>query len=304
VPTTGSFVTGRLDPRCTADHVVLLLDCYTLVSTVIAVVSDVMLRASYIRHISAFATAAINDSTIAIPPNRLRQFQTEVRAMKRRQDELGRDLDCLRMAARAPLSGRDANDLTAKVNAEIAAIIEPLAGEDDAAAASSNDTGPKLALSPRKEAVRLQLENLFRANGLAGWDTCALLPYGSSVTGLGTLASDIDIALVVDTAAEVPRSGMDPDSFPAGAITLMKSIVDADPAWCNIDAIPAARVPIIKLTHAKTGFECDVCVNQTLSAHNSLLLKVQNTPCVWRCNVLWDLTCFGVDLCENTANAA
>lgn len=260
------FITSHKDERCTPEHVVKLLDCYTLTSEIIAVVTDVTIRASYIRHISAFAKAAIDESSIKIPEARLRKFHKEVSAMRRQQEYLRQELASLRAKCRSDLPTADADALSA--------LVVDLVKEATEENVLDGESEPTLTLPPRKERVRSQLENLFQSEGLPGWETCSLIPYGSSVTGLGSKSSDIDLALIINMDAEVPSSGLEPNSFSAGAIVLMKGIVEKDGAFCKVDAIPTARVPIIKITHTETGIECDICVNQTLSTHNSLLLKV------------------------------
>jgi DNA polymerase sigma len=65
----------------------------------------------------------------------------------------------------------------------------------------------------------------------------------------------------------------EPITFAAAAVTRLRDVITASGAYSGVEAITTARVPIIKLTHVATGVECDVCVNQTMALHNSLLLK-------------------------------
>eukprot|EP01134_Creolimax_fragrantissima_P001880 CFRG1880T1 len=60
-------------------------------------------------------------------------------------------------------------------------------------------------------------------------------------------------------------------------IMAMKKIFSAvshDSVFIDILAIPKARVPIIKFIHAKTGYECDICINNTLAVQNTALLRL------------------------------
>lgn len=41
-----------------------------------------------------------------------------------------------------------------------------------------------------------------------------------------------------------------------------------------MDGIPTARVPIVKIVHAKTGIQCDIGINTTLGLHNTRLMRL------------------------------
>jgi DNA polymerase sigma len=46
------------------------------------------------------------------------------------------------------------------------------------------------------------------------------------------------------------------------------------PVCFQVEGIPTARVPIVKLVHARTGIQCDVGINSHLGLLNTKLLRL------------------------------
>lgn len=114
------------------------------------------------------------------------------------------------------------------------------------------------------------------------YPNCEVYAFGSIITGLSDLKSDIDVYvdLLGETAAgkamDQPQriSGMD-----AVQITkriLRKSQCPHTGSWFvkNIIPVTSARVPILKLIHNITSINCDLSFENRLSVQNTKLLRM------------------------------
>jgi hypothetical protein len=85
--------------------------------------------------------------------------------------------------------------------------------------------------------------------------------FGSFSNGFRTGSSDVDVVFVGDLNGETPQVIL--NNFATHA---MRS------GFTHITKIFQANVPLVKLTHAETGIEVDLCVNNRLGVRNSYLL--------------------------------
>lgn len=85
--------------------------------------------------------------------------------------------------------------------------------------------------------------------------------FGSFSNGFRTGSSDVDVVFVGDLNGETPQAIL--NNFATHA---------ARSGFTHITKIFQANVPLVKLTHAETGIEVDLCVNNRLGVRNSYLL--------------------------------
>lgn len=105
---------------------------------------------------------------------------------------------------------------------------------------------------------------------------CEVHAFGSVISGLGDLSSDIDIFVNI-------RGNSDNSAFPAvDALNCVKRVLKPKSLKCphsgqqflnnQIIPISKARVPILKIQHALTSINCDLSFENRLSAQNSKLM--------------------------------
>jgi hypothetical protein len=114
-----------------------------------------------------------------------------------------------------------------------------------------------------REALRQHLEGVLRPRVGPG---ATLFIFGSSANSLGTRDSDLDLCLDV------------PEAHAAGSCSRQRQLciiaqgVLHAAGYTSAQAVPAARVPIVKFSDARTGLRCDLCFNNMPAVHNSRLL--------------------------------
>ena len=112
-----------------------------------------------------------------------------------------------------------------------------------------------------------------------------VLPFGSSVNGFGTSASDQDMFLVLDTPREQEESSRLVFHAKGGATgeraqvqrhceEISKIIQSFLPGCQDVQKILNARVPIIKYSHQFAGLECDLSMSSSSGLHMSRLLHL------------------------------
>ena len=112
-----------------------------------------------------------------------------------------------------------------------------------------------------------------------------VLPFGSSVNGFGTSASDQDMFLVLDTPKEQKESSRLVFHAKGGATgeraqvqrhceEISKIIQSFLPGCQDVQKILNARVPIIKYSHQFAGLECDLSMSSSSGLHMSRLLHL------------------------------
>ena len=108
----------------------------------------------------------------------------------------------------------------------------------------------------RREELRLRIEQVLLRSC---WDADAKLHlFGSSVSGLGTRDSDVDLCME--------------GGWQRGPATVAAEGALRAAGYATAVAIRTAKVPIVKFTDPQTGLHCDLCFNNMLAVHNSRLL--------------------------------
>lgn len=104
------------------------------------------------------------------------------------------------------------------------------------------------------------------------WRNATCEPFGSSVTTLGTLTSDVDMTI------NLPN--FDSDSDPSKRRKLEQKLVkqlarlmQRDASFITTRAVPEARVPIVCSVLAVGGLQCDLSICNELAVLNSKLLR-------------------------------
>jgi DNA polymerase sigma len=85
--------------------------------------------------------------------------------------------------------------------------------------------------------------------------------FGSFSNGFRTGSSDVDVVFVGDLGSETPASVL--NAF------IMHT---TDYGFIHVTKIFQANVPLIKMTHAESNIEVDLCINNRLGVRNSYLL--------------------------------
>lgn len=161
--------------------------------------------------------------------------------------------------------------------------------------------------SPRQEEKRSKIVRDVQSCITKAWPRCALeiAPFGSSVTGIVTATSDIDLALLdpsrpfgVGTPPEmrirVPGlsdeedGADDDDDLPSwydvrNVAKALRRYGGASPSrqgrplFTQVFPITGANVPIVKFKDLDTGLSGDISVNDRFGRHNSGLIKAYAT---------------------------
>uniref|UniRef100_A0A6V7HSU0 C2H2-type domain-containing protein n=1 Tax=Bracon brevicornis TaxID=1563983 RepID=A0A6V7HSU0_9HYME len=106
------------------------------------------------------------------------------------------------------------------------------------------------------------------------YPNCIAYSFGSRVTGLGGLRSDLDIFLDCSSG---PHTYARRSPSTLEAVERIKAISSCLETNCDIwminRVILDARVPIVKLTHRPTAIECDVSSSSSITVENTKLIK-------------------------------
>lgn len=101
---------------------------------------------------------------------------------------------------------------------------------------------------------------------------CMVYPFGSTVTGLDFITSDVDAYVYVD-----PRDGVcgriTGDALARRLVEIIPQFLSSSQLFMNIVSIPNASTPIIKCVHGRTGIACDINFKNMLGVCNSYLIK-------------------------------
>ncbi|XP_057329965.1 uncharacterized protein LOC130670566 [Microplitis mediator] len=96
-------------------------------------------------------------------------------------------------------------------------------------------------------------------------------PYGSRITGLGSMNSDLDIFLDCD---DLYYKGAGSDDILYYLKEVEHSLKQNESIWTIQSVITDCRVPIIKLVHRPTGIDCDLSFSSGLTTENTKLIKM------------------------------
>ncbi|KAK3256710.1 hypothetical protein CYMTET_34171 [Cymbomonas tetramitiformis] len=126
-------------------------------------------------------------------------------------------------------------------------VQEDLKDAEAALSAELDSFASYVALNSDELAVRKELVRLITSETRALWgDDVRVTPFGSSASGLGTYASDLD---VVCHGRSVPEAG-------SACTSLARSLGRA--AWAEAVQAIQARVPIVTLRHRDTTTQMDI----------------------------------------------
>jgi len=92
----------------------------------------------------------------------------------------------------------------------------------------------------------------------AGYTNCLVYPYGSTLNGVGFTDSDLDLYV------DLGRLG-DP--------VKISEILTKCSDFANIEAVPNARVPIVKALHSPSGIRCDLSFGHKASLWNTEFIR-------------------------------
>jgi len=92
----------------------------------------------------------------------------------------------------------------------------------------------------------------------AGYTDSHVYPFGSSVNGLGSMDSDLDLHIDLGS--------------PGKTMEIYKIVVDSN-TFKHIEAVPNARVPIVKAVHVPSGISCDLSFGNKASLWNTEFIQ-------------------------------
>lgn len=141
-----------------------------------------------------------------------------------------------------------------------------LAGNDAALSRKLHELHAELK-PPADEVKRLEecmmgMSNLVKTL----WPHAKLHPFGSCISNFAMRNSDVDFCLVMPTW---------PDGTECDKSEVVERLSEylEKAGMLKVTALPNARVPIVKLTEARSMVACDVCVNNLLPLANTKLLR-------------------------------
>ncbi|CAM0947488.1 unnamed protein product [Alopecurus aequalis] len=94
------------------------------------------------------------------------------------------------------------------------------------------------------------------------WPNAQLHLYGSCANSFGTSHSDVDVCLEIDIG----------EGSAVELLLRLAEVLRAD-NFEDVEAVTGARVPIVRMVDAGSGFSCDICVNNLFAVANTKLLK-------------------------------
>ena len=98
-------------------------------------------------------------------------------------------------------------------------------------------------------------------------DQIFALTFGSTGCNLHSRDSDLDVALRVPYDQVTDRAKRE-------MIVRLADAFRANHEVCSVEAVPDARVPIVRLVHAATGIQCDVSIGNDAALQKTALLNV------------------------------
>ena len=98
-------------------------------------------------------------------------------------------------------------------------------------------------------------------------DQIFALTFGSTGCNLHSRDSDLDVALRVPYDQVTDRAKRE-------MIVRLADAFKSNHQVCSVEAVPDARVPIVRLVHAATGIQCDVSIGNEAALQKTALLNV------------------------------
>uniref|UniRef100_S4RMI2 Terminal uridylyl transferase 1, U6 snRNA-specific n=1 Tax=Petromyzon marinus TaxID=7757 RepID=S4RMI2_PETMA len=152
-----------------------------------------------------------------------------------------------------------------------------------------------------ESAVRLRnlLVNLLQEVFTEFFPGCIIHPFGSTVNGFGLRGSDMDLFLDLENAKtfqaksqkltegdessdesvhseESMHSEVDLEgALPAEVLEMVALVLrKCVPGVHKVQAVPTARLPVVKFIHRESGLQCDITINNRLPVQNTKLLQL------------------------------
>ena len=101
---------------------------------------------------------------------------------------------------------------------------------------------------------------------------CLAHPFGSRITGLSDMDSDLDIFFDVDNMYS-GKFNHDPDKQSDIVKIVAKELKRYKQNFSHINMVPWARTPIVQVYHIDTNIDCDISFKHGLSVENTALIK-------------------------------
>ena len=95
----------------------------------------------------------------------------------------------------------------------------------------------------------------------AGFTSCLVYPYGSTINSVGFTDSDLDLYLDLQQLSK--------DTL----ILKIAKILENCTQFVDIEAVPNARVPIVKAVHFLSGIKCDISFGHKASLWNTEFIR-------------------------------
>ena len=107
------------------------------------------------------------------------------------------------------------------------------------------------------------------------WAGATVAPFGSCVTTLATATSDVDLSVSRPPPPEPEADDADPQKLrkrEQKQVKQLAALMRRDSSFVMTEAVPLARVPIVRCLLAVGGIQCDVSFGNDLAVENSRLL--------------------------------
>ena len=107
------------------------------------------------------------------------------------------------------------------------------------------------------------------------WAGATVAPFGSCVTTLATATSDVDLSVSRPPPPEPEVDDSDPQKLrkrEQKQVKQLAALMRRDSSFVMTEAVPLARVPIVRCLLAVGGIQCDVSFGNDLAVENSRLL--------------------------------
>ena len=92
----------------------------------------------------------------------------------------------------------------------------------------------------------------------AGHNCCLVYPYGSTINSVGFHDSDLDLYVDLETEGDTQT---------------ISKVLENSEDFIKIEAVPNARVPIVKAIHFPSGVKCDISFGHKASLWNTEFIR-------------------------------
>ena len=92
----------------------------------------------------------------------------------------------------------------------------------------------------------------------AGYTSCLVYPYGSTINSVGCTDSDLDLYVDLGLSGDTAK---------------IAKILEKCTEFVSIEAVPHARVPIVKAVHFLSGIKCDLSFGHKANLWNTEFIR-------------------------------